>query len=97
MADLKLPKLPDRTPVRITITVSPALSKSLQGYAELYREAYGEEETVPQLIPFMLETFLRGDSGFAKARREKVGHDRRMVPKPQRPRPPATNGASTSS
>ena len=86
MLDLKLAKLPDRKPVRITITVRPEFNASLQAYAELYRESYGEEETVQQLIPFMLEGFLKGDSGFAKARREKAERDRRSTPRPQRSR-----------
>ena len=71
MPELKLGKLPDRKPVKITITVSAALDKKLHSYAEAYRAAYGEDEKVNDLIPFMLEQFLDGDRGFAKARREK--------------------------
>ncbi|MCC6913245.1 MAG: DUF2274 domain-containing protein [Rhodospirillaceae bacterium] len=67
MPELKLAKLPDRTPVKIVISVSPDLNKALQGYAELYRQTYGSEEAVPELIPFMLETFLDGDRGFKAA------------------------------
>ena len=71
MPELKLGKLPDRKPVKITITVSAALDKKLHSYAEAYRAAYSEDEKVNDLIPFMLEQFLDGDRGFAKARREK--------------------------
>ena len=95
MPDLKLAKLPDRKPVRITITVRPELNASLQAYADLYREAYGEEETIQQLIPFMLEGFLKGDSGFAKARREKAGRDRRLTPRPHRSRSAAALSTAT--
>ena len=70
MPDLKLDKLPDRTPVKITITVSPDLSHALTDYAEIYRSIYRQREKVEQLIPFMLERFLEADRGFAKARRE---------------------------
>jgi hypothetical protein len=70
MPDLKLGKLPDRKPVKITITVSAALDKKLHSYAEAYRAAYSEDEKVGALIPFMLEQFLDGDRGFAKARKE---------------------------
>ena len=70
MPELKLGKLPDRKPVKITITVSAALDKKLHSYAEAYRAAYGEDEKVSNLIPFMLEQFLDGDRGFAKARKE---------------------------
>lgn len=72
MVSLKLGKLPDRTPVKITITVSPDLNQALQAYAALYRETYGEAEPVAELIPYMLESFLESDRSFAKARKEKL-------------------------
>ena len=71
MPDLKLAKLPERTPVKITITVGPDLNAALQAYAELYRQTYGEAEQVAELIPYMLEGFLATDRNFARARREK--------------------------
>lgn len=70
MSDLKLGKLPDRTPVKITITVSPDLNQALRDYAAIYRTTYGEAESVSDLIPFMLGAFLESDRGFAKARKE---------------------------
>ncbi|OBP77558.1 DUF2274 domain-containing protein [Mesorhizobium loti] len=72
MADLKLGKLPDRTPSKMTITVSADLNRALKDYAALYRQTYGESETVAELIPFMLAGFLEGDRAFAKARKESV-------------------------
>ncbi|PBB32489.1 DUF2274 domain-containing protein [Mesorhizobium sp. WSM3868] len=72
MANLKLGKLPERTPSKITITVSADLSQALNDYAVLYRQAYGESETVAELIPFMLLEFLESDRAFAKARKEGV-------------------------
>lgn len=71
MPELKLGRLPDRKPVKITITVSAVLDKKLHSYAEAYRAAYGEDEKVSELIPFILDQFLDGDRGFAKARKEK--------------------------
>ena len=70
MPELKLGKLPDRTPVKITITVSPDLHVALRQYASLYRATYGEAESIAELIPFMLDAFLESDRGFAKARKE---------------------------
>ncbi|MET3591824.1 hypothetical protein ABID26_001208 [Mesorhizobium shonense] len=70
MANLKLGKLPDRTPSKITITVSADLSQALNDYAALYRQTYGESETVAELIPFILSEFLESDRAFAKARKE---------------------------
>ncbi len=70
MPGLKLGKLPDRTPVKITITLGPDLNQALRDYAAIYRETYGEAESVADLIPFMLTGFLESDRGFAKARKE---------------------------
>lgn len=69
MPRLKLPKLPDRAPVKITITVGPNLKRALHAYAELYREAYGEAEPVAELIPYILEHYLFADREFSKSRR----------------------------
>ena len=70
MSELKLGKLPDRTPVKIAITVSPDLNQALRAYAAIYRTTYGEAESVADLIPFMLGAFLESDRGFAKARKD---------------------------
>lgn len=75
MTNLKLGKLPDRKPAKITITVSAELNHALRDYAAIYRQTYGETESVAELIPFMLETFLDGDRAFAKARREGLPAD----------------------
>ena len=69
MPGLKLARLPERTPVRIAIGVTPELHRTLSEYAQVYREAYGQEESVADLIPFMLQSFLEGDRGFARAHR----------------------------
>lgn len=70
---LRIAKLPDRTPVRMTISVEPELAAALADYAAIYRESYGAEEKPETLIPAMLETFLGGDAGFKRAR--KALHD----------------------
>lgn len=66
---LKLARLPDRTPVKITMTVSPELHRMLQDYAAFYAKSYGSEETVAELCRYMLQTFMEGDRGFQKARK----------------------------
>ncbi len=68
MATLKLGKLPDRTPVKLTIMVTPELKRSLDDYARLYRNTYAQAETVIELVPHMLATFLSSDRAFVKAR-----------------------------
>ena len=68
---LRLSKLPDRTPVKLSITVSPGLNAALQDYCEVYRRVYpGQKESVADLIPYMLDAFIQSDRGFAKARRD---------------------------
>ena len=69
MGNLKLAKLPDRKPVKITITVSAELNASLQAYAATYRETYGDAEEVSELIPYMVEQFLDADRAFAKSQK----------------------------
>lgn len=70
MIDLRLAKLPDRTPVKITFTAMPDLNRKLHHYAAFYRATYGEAEEVAELIPYMLESFLESDRGFVKALKE---------------------------
>lgn len=68
MADLKLPKLPDRTPVKLAVTVTPDLHRTLNDYASIYNEHYGQSAPLTELVPHMLASFLASDRGFAKAR-----------------------------
>lgn len=69
MADLKLARLPDRTSLKLSITVSPDLHRMLQDYAAAYERAYGVSESVTALIPAILETYLDSDRDFARWRR----------------------------
>jgi hypothetical protein len=67
--DIRLRKLPDRTPVKLTISLAPELHQALADYAAAYEAAYGVRETVADLVPFMLAGFLDGDRAFARYRR----------------------------
>lgn len=69
---MRLPKLPDRTPVKLTTTLSPALATRLRAYADFYAETYGAREEVADLVPFMLEAFLDGDADFRRAKRTAI-------------------------
>ena len=73
MSKLKLPKLPDRTPVKLTLTISPDLNRKLARYAEMYNDVYGnaEPEPVTELVPYMLEGFLNNDKTFVRDRNRK--------------------------
>jgi hypothetical protein len=72
MAGIKLERLPDRTPMKITILVSPELGRALADYAAAYEIAYGQAEAVAELIPAMLAAFLNGDREFARSRRSRA-------------------------
>jgi hypothetical protein len=65
---LKIGKLPDRTPVKLTINLTPRLHQDLSDYAAVYRETYGQDDGVAELVPHMLRSFLESDRAFAKAR-----------------------------
>lgn len=71
MVGLRLARLPDRTPVKMTIALSPNLNQALADYAELYRESYGQGEPVADLIPAMLASFLESDRAFSRRRGNK--------------------------
>ncbi|QDC37208.1 DUF2274 domain-containing protein [Sphingobium fuliginis] len=73
MADLKLPKLPDRTSVKLTITMSPGLKSALDDYAAMYAESYDTREPISELIPAILMSFLDSDRAFQKARAARRG------------------------
>jgi len=72
MAELKLARLPDRTPVKLTIAVLPDLHQRLADYAAAYATAYGSQEPVAELIPAMLAAFLDSDREFAKSQRGSI-------------------------
>jgi len=67
---LKLAQLPDRAPVKLTIQLTPDQLAALTDYADIYEATYGKREPIDQLAPEMIETFLNGDAGFRRARKE---------------------------
>lgn len=69
MAELKLQKLPDRRPVKITISLPPELNRALAAYVQVYNETYGAREPAQALIPAMLASFIQSDRLFAQRRR----------------------------
>ena len=81
---LKLGQLPDRVPVKITAMVSPDLKKALDDYAAVYANTYGQNESVPELIPYMLEAFLSADGKFRDARKSLNGETRPAKPGKQK-------------
>ncbi len=68
---LKLGKLPDRTPAKLTILLEPQLLAALNAYADIYEATYGKREPIEQLAPVMIERFLMSDAAFKRARKER--------------------------
>lgn len=72
MSGLKLARLAERTPVKMTIMVAPDLNRLLAAYGDAYFEAYGRREPVEALIPAILASFLESDRAFARRRKERL-------------------------
>lgn len=68
MTELKLRRLPERDPVRLTIALMPELRVALDDYAAAYEAAYGKREQIADLVPAMLAAFLESDRAFVRSR-----------------------------
>lgn len=66
---LRIGRLPDLTPVKLTISLDREVHQMLEDYARIYSESYGEEIKPVALIPAMIGGFLATDSGFKRARK----------------------------
>lgn len=69
---LRISKLPDLTPVKMTISVDPETHQMLEDYAQIYSESYGEKVKPAALVPSMIAGFLATDNGFKRARKALV-------------------------
>ena len=83
MPELKFARLPDRTLVKLSFKAPPDLVRTLEEYCRIYRAAYQQpEETVEELIPFMLAAFMQADPQFKKARKEGLAMGETPVSEP---------------
>ncbi|KPH69224.1 DUF2274 domain-containing protein [Novosphingobium sp. ST904] len=71
MTTVRLAKLPDKKPIKITVQLPPELHGVLLDYAGAYAAAYGEEVPISELIAPILSAFLDGDRAFQKHRASK--------------------------
>jgi hypothetical protein len=65
---VKLPRIPDRTTVKLTLAISPELNEALVAYAAAYQEAYGAGISITELAPAMLSSFIESDRQFVRSR-----------------------------
>jgi len=66
---LRIAKLPNLTPVKMTVSLEPEMHKMLQDYAQIYSSSYGETVKPAELVPSMIAGFLATDNGFKRARK----------------------------
>ena len=66
---LRIGKLPDLTPVKVTINLDREVHQMLEDYARIYGESYGEAVKPAELVPSMIVGFLATDNGFKRARK----------------------------
>ena len=70
MSTLKLGRIPDNTPVKLTVEVPAELHRDLIAYGEILGQEAGQGPIEPKkLVVPMLERFIATDRGFATARR----------------------------
>ncbi|EZP80229.1 hypothetical protein BV97_03644 [Novosphingobium resinovorum] len=69
MSILKLPKLRETTPVKLSISFQPDLYQSLLEYAGVYAQVYGSEIKIADLVQLMLATFLESDREFKRIKK----------------------------
>lgn len=68
---MKLNRLPDRNPVKLSISFAPEDHADLALYAELYAQTYGEDAAPADLVPFIVRAFLAGDAAFKRAKKSR--------------------------
>ena len=69
---LRIAKLPNLTPVKLTVSLEPEIHKMLEDYARIYSDSYGETVKPAELVPSMISGFLATDNGFKRARKALV-------------------------
>ena len=63
---LRIAKLPNLTPVKLTVSLEPEIHRMLEDYARIYSNSYGETVKPAELVPSMVSGFLATDSGFKR-------------------------------
>jgi hypothetical protein len=73
MTKLKLGRIADDKPVRVSVELPAAVHRDLLAYAEVLSRTTGQSAPEPaKLIAPMVERFMATDRAFTKARRERI-------------------------
>jgi hypothetical protein len=71
VADLKLGPLPKHSTVKVTIVLAELLKEELDAYAAEHGKLHGKPVETAELIPHMLEAFLRADRAWCRLRKQR--------------------------
>jgi hypothetical protein len=71
VVDLKLGPLPKQNTVKVTIELPEILKEELDAYAAEHSEIYSRPTKTAELIPHMLEAYLRADRDWCKHRKQR--------------------------
>jgi hypothetical protein len=66
---IRLGKIPDETPVKVTIAVKPEIYSALQDYVRIYASEHGMNVKPEDLAPEMIAAFMKSDPAFKRARK----------------------------
>lgn len=72
---IKLDPLPNRKPVKLTLTLDPEVFDALEDYARIYAEQYGNGEPVHAIAASMISGFMDSDAAFRRARKNLLAGD----------------------
>jgi len=67
--NLKIGAIPERKPVKITVSLPPDIGDALDDYAEIHAREFGRKTPVGELAALMIEQFLNSDAAFKRARK----------------------------
>jgi hypothetical protein len=65
---LRIAKLPNLTPVKLTVSLEPEVYNMLEDYTKIYNDSYQDAAKPTELVPSMIAKFMAMDSGFKRAR-----------------------------
>ncbi len=66
---IRIAKLPDLTPIKMSISVELEVHRMLEDYAKIYSETYRETVKPAALVHLMIAAFLATNNDFKRARK----------------------------
>jgi hypothetical protein len=66
---LKIGPVPDRAPVKISLSLTPETHEALLDYAAIHAREHAQEAPIAALAVLMIERFLESDAAFKRARK----------------------------